>query len=93
MELVCELPSSAYSFAWLINEKTAQEIGREILLEKGIESTHTLVRKDNRTFTAITIEPRPENNNTRFTCLAYFSLAVPLPSAEVVFRVQGRIMQ
>ena len=88
---MCELPNEAYGFTWFINEKTAQEIGQEILFEKGIVPDNTLVREEehNRTFTTISIDPRPENNITRFTCLAHFLLTAPSPSAEVVFRVQG----
>ena len=90
MELVCELPSAVHSFVWLINGETAQTFGLEILLEKGITSDNTLVREEhNRTFITISIEPRPENNNTSFTCVANFLLTAPLISAEVVFRVQG----
>ena len=89
MEFVCELPSAVHSFVWLINGETAQKIGLEILLEKGITSDNTLVGEESRTFTTISIEPRLENNNTSFTCVANFLLTAPLISAEVVFRVQG----
>ena len=90
MEFLCELPNEAYDFTWLINGKTAPEIGQEPLEERGITPHNTIVRENNRTFTAIGIDPRVENNITILLCLASFFDTAPLRSAEVTFRVQGR---
>ena len=90
MEFTCELPNEVYEFAWLINGKSALEFGREFLSERGIVSDDVFVREDNRTFVVIGIDPRVVNNNTRLQCLAIFSDAVPLISAEVNFMIQGR---
>ena len=79
MEFLCELPSEAYDFAWLINGENALEIGLELVL----------VRENNRTFAVIGIDPKVENNNTRLLCLANFLDTAPLTSAEVTFRIQG----
>ena len=89
MQFVCELPSEAYDFTWLINGKAALQIGQEHLSYKGIVYDSAIVVKDNRTFTTISIEPKPENEITRFICVAHLLLTVSSPSAEVVFRVQG----
>jgi hypothetical protein len=89
VEFLCELPNEAYDFTWLINGKTAPEIGQEPLEERGITPHNTIVRENNRTFTAIGIDPRVENNITILLCLASFFDTAPLRSAEVTFRVQG----
>ena len=90
MEFLCELPNEAYIFVWLINGKTVQEIGPELLAERRIVFDYILVREDNRSFTEISIEPRVGNDNTRILCVANFWSSVPLSSDEVTFRIQGR---
>ncbi|CAI8007690.1 hypothetical protein GBAR_LOCUS5340 [Geodia barretti] len=90
VEFMCEAPNDTYNFLWDINGKTIQEIGLELLAERGIVSDYMLVREDNRSFTVIGIDPRVENNNTRIFCVAQFSDTAPLTSAAVTFRIQGR---
>ncbi|CAI8007688.1 hypothetical protein GBAR_LOCUS5340 [Geodia barretti] len=89
VEFMCEAPNDTYNFLWDINGKTIQEIGLELLAERGIVSDYMLVREDNRSFTVIGIDPRVENNNTRIFCVAQFSDTAPLTSAAVTFRIQG----
>ena len=86
VEFLCELPSEAYDFAWLINGENALEIGQEL----GIIPDNILVRENNRSFTVIGIDPKVENNNTRLLCVANFWKSLPLRSDEVTFRIQGR---
>ena len=87
---MCELPSEADGFTWLINGENAQRIGPELLAERGITSDNTLVIENNRSFTFIGIDPKVENNNTRLLCSAFFLDTAPLISSEVAFRIQGR---
>ena len=93
VELRCLLPTNATTFLWSIDGVPAVDIGPENLGQQGLRYDNEILTDDDQRYTAIFINPRSENNNTVFQCIAFFTNPPYFQtSSEVVFRVQGELV-
>ena len=87
VQFTCIMSSNVDIVAWRINGNTSDDIGQDVLAERGITYS------DNTADPVINIEPRAENDNTTISCIAIVLVPVQvLESSEVVFRVQGEFI-
>ena len=93
VELRCLLPTNATIFLWSIDGVPAVDIGPENLGQQGLRYDNEILTDDDQRYTAIFIDPRSENNNTVFQCIAFFTNPPQIHNSnEVVFRVQGELV-
>ena len=86
----CITTSDTDNIVWYINEKSAAQLGQEILAEQGITYSDTLVTDDDVIYVVINVETSAENDNTTLECLVVFTDAVPARSEGILLRIQGK---
>ena len=93
VELRCLLHQDVLTFLWLIDGVSSVDIRPENRTQQGLRYNHEILTDDDLRYVPVFIDPRSENNNTVFQCIAFFANPPQIHNSnEVVFRVQGELV-
>ena len=91
VEFTCTVPvtSRIRSIHWDIDGIPLSNLGKDMLMERGIISDRTSMRENNTIFAVIGIQSKAQNDNTTLECVVVMFSSPPVESKKILLKVQG----